>query len=227
MRQEARGFDNYTADMNMILIDAKGTEFPRQLRVKVLEVAGDGEQSLAIFDAPADVAGIAFLSHTHILKSDDQWLFLPSLKRVKRISPANKTSPFIGSEFSYEDLASPEVEKYTYKYVGDGVVESRASYLLERYPVDDNSGYSRQLVWVDQERHVALKIEYYDRKNSKLKTLHSRGFKKYLDRYWQPSEMSMENHQSGKRSVLNWSNYRYGQDLGAQDFNPSSLTRIR
>lgn len=227
MRERDRGFDNFTADMEMTLISTSGKKAVRRLRVKVLEVEGDGDKNLAIFDAPADVKGAAFLSHTHIRKADDQWLYLPSLKRVKRIAPANKTAPFMGSEFSYEDLASPEVEKYTYKYVGDDTTADQRSFLLERYPVDKHSGYSRQLVWVDQDRFVALKIEYYDRRGDKLKTLVSSGFKQYLDQYWRATDMDMENHQSGKRSVLRWANYRFRQNINAQDFRPTSLSRMR
>jgi len=227
MRDRERGFDNFTADMEMVLISTSGKESLRRLRVRVLEVADDGDKNLAIFDAPADVKGAAFLSHTHIRKADDQWLYLPSLKRVKRIAPANKTAPFMGSEFSYEDLASPEVEKYTYKYVGEDTTGGQASFLLERYPVDKHSGYSRQLVWVERDRYISLKIEFYDRRGEKFKTLVSSGFKQYLDRYWRASEMDMENHRSGKRSMLRWANYQFRQDIKAQDFNPSSLSRIR
>ena len=227
MRERERGFVNFTAEMEMVLIGASGKKALRRLRVKVLEVEDDGDKNLAIFDAPADVKGAAFLSHTHIRKADDQWLYLPSLKRVKRIAPANKTAPFMGSEFSYEDLASPEVEKYTYKYVGEGMADSRPSYLLERYPVDKHSGYSRQLVWVERDRYIALKIEFYDRRGEKFKTLVSSGFKKYLDRYWRPAEMDMANHRSGKRSVLRWANYQFRQNISAQDFNPSSMSRMR
>ena len=227
MRNQERGFGNYAADREMVLIDSGGKETLRRLRVKVLEVAGDGDKSLAIFDTPADVKGVAFLSHTHIRQADDQWLYLPSLKRVKRIAPANKTAPFMGSEFSYEDLASSEVEKYTYKYAGEGTADSRTCYLLERYPVDEHSGYSRQRVWVDRERFVALKIEYFNRKGEKFKTLNSRGFKLYLSRYWHPAEMQMENHQSGKHSVLRWYSYQFRQNMSEQDFHPSSLTRMR
>jgi outer membrane lipoprotein-sorting protein len=227
MRERERGFDNFTADMEMVLISASGKKSLRRLRVTVMEVAGDGDKNLAIFDAPADVKGTAFLSHTHIRKADDQWLYLPSLKRVKRIASANKTAPFMGSEFSYEDLASSEVEKYTYKYVADSKAAGQPSFLLERYPVDKHSGYSRQLVWVDQKRYVALKIEFYDHRGEKMKTLVSSGFKKYLQRFWRPTDMDMENHRSGKRSILTWSNYKFGQNVSARDFRPSSLPRMR
>jgi len=226
MKEADRGFGDFTADMEMILIDSGGKQAVRRVRVKDLEVSDDGDKSLAIFDAPADVKGTVFLSHTHITKPDDQWLYLPSLKRVKRIAPANKTAPFMGSEFSYEDLTSFEVEKYTYKYVGKGNAGGREAFLLEEYPVDEHSGYSRIVVWVDSERYIVLKAEYYDRRGDKLKTLVSSGFRQYLDRYWRASEMEMSNHQSGKRSILRWSDYRFHQNLRQQDFNPASLPRM-
>ncbi len=227
MRERDRGFENFTADMEMTLIGASGKRSLRRLRVKVLEVANDGDKNLAIFDAPADVKGTAFLSHTHIRNPDDQWLYLPSLRRVKRIAPANKTAPFMGSEFSYEDLASPEVEKYTYKYIGDDTVAGQPAFLLERYPVDKHSGYNRQLVWVEQNRYIALKTVFYDRRGEKFKTLISKQFRLYLDRYWRATEMDMENHLSGKRTELRWLNYQFRQNISEQDFRPSSLQRIR
>jgi len=227
MKQRERDFGNYTADLKMVLLSSSGGETLRLLHVKTLEVKNDGDKSLAIFDAPADVKGTAFLSHTHIASPDDQWLYLPALKRIKRIAPANKTAPFMGSEFSYEDLASPEVEKFTYDYQGDDTYDGHASFKLERRPVDPHSGYSRQIVWVDQAKYVALKIEYYDRKGAKLKTFIARDFRQYLGRYWRMGEASMDNHRSGKRSIITWSNYHFRQPLHERDFLPASVERMR
>ncbi|NIQ11612.1 MAG: outer membrane lipoprotein-sorting protein, partial [Gammaproteobacteria bacterium] len=164
MKARERGFINYTARMKMVLVSSSGDEKVRLLRVKTLEMDGDGDKTLAIFDSPADVKGTAFLSHSHVSRADDQWLFLPMLKRVKRIAPANQIAPFMGSEFSYEDLASAEVGKFTYDYLGDEVLDGRPCFKLERIPVSEYSGYSRQVVWVDKERYVPLRTDYYDRK---------------------------------------------------------------
>lgn len=227
MNARDRGFGDSAATMKMVLIDAGGGETLRELHVRTLEGRGDGDKLLAIFGAPADVRGTVFLSHTHPDRADDQWLFLPALKRVKRIAPANKSSPFMGSEFSYEDLASVEVEKYTYAYRGDEPYEGEARWLLERVPVEAESGYSRQRVWVDKARYVPLKIEYFDRRGEKLKTLALRGYEQYLGRYWRAHEARMENHQSGKRTILRWDDIRFRQGLGEQDFLPASMARAR
>ena len=113
------GFHDSTASMKMLLRNKQGQESTRDIRVRTLEQVDDGDKSLTIFDQPADVKGTAFLSFTHKTGPDDQWLYLPALKRVKRISSRNKSGPFMGSEFAYEDISSQELEKYTYKYLRD------------------------------------------------------------------------------------------------------------
>ena len=105
----------------MILRNAQGEESIRKFNSKTLEVDGDGDKSIFIFEHPRDVEGTAVLTFTHKVGPDDQWLYLPALKRVKRISSDNKSGSFVGSEFAYEDLSSQEIEKYTYKWVEDVV----------------------------------------------------------------------------------------------------------
>ncbi|MDH4175381.1 MAG: outer membrane lipoprotein-sorting protein [Betaproteobacteria bacterium] len=227
MKARDRGFSNATATMRMVLVDASGGETGRELRTKTLEGGDDGDKLLAVFETPADVRGTVFLSHTHRDRADDQWLYLPALKRVKRIAPANKSSPFMGSEFSYEDLASAEVTKYRYAYRGDEIFEGKPRFVLERVPVDPESGYSRQLVWVDMDRYVPLKIEFYDRRGDRLKTLVAREYRQYLGRYWRAHEVRMENHQSGKSTVLRWGDIRFRQGLNEQDFLSASMARAR
>ena len=111
-----KGFGDTTAQITMILMDKYGQSTERAIRNRTFEGDNQGDKSLVIFDSPGDVRGTAFLSNTKKADSDDQWLYLPALKRVKRIASSNKAGPFMGSEFSYEDIASQEVEKYTYNY---------------------------------------------------------------------------------------------------------------
>jgi len=113
------GFVDSVSSMTMTLVNRSGKKSVRRMRSRVLEVQGDGDKSISIFDEPADVKGTASLSHSHPLEADEQWLYLPALKRVKRISSKNKSGPFMGSEFAFEDISSQEVEKYTHKYIGD------------------------------------------------------------------------------------------------------------
>ncbi|MCG7871134.1 MAG: outer membrane lipoprotein-sorting protein [Candidatus Thiodiazotropha lotti] len=221
------GFHDFKASMTMLLKNRHGEESLRDMRNQTLEVENDGDKTLVVFDEPRDVKGTALLSFSHKAGDDDQWLYLPALKRVKRIASRNKSGPFMGSEFAYEDISSQEVEKYTYKFIEESTHEGIASLLLERYPVDPNSGYTRQQMWVDKERYIPIKIDYYDRKNVLLKTLVFRGYQQYLDQYWRADEMYMENHQTGKSTLLTWKQYDFRSGLTDADFNKNSLKRAR
>ncbi len=222
------GYGSSAADMRMILKNRHGQESVRKIRVRSLEVKGDGDKSLSIFDNPRDVKGTAFLTFSHKQKDDDQWLYLPALKRVKRISSRNKSGSFMGSEFAYEDISSQEVEKYTYKWLRDEVYEGQECFVIESYPVDKkNSGYTRQMVWIDKSEYRTWKVDYYDRKKSLLKTLTFKAYQKYLDKYWRPDEMNMVNHQNGKSTRLVQSGYKFQVGLKDRDFSKSSLKRAR
>ncbi|MDH3452572.1 MAG: outer membrane lipoprotein-sorting protein, partial [Gammaproteobacteria bacterium] len=199
------GFNDFEANMTMLLKNKQGDESLRNIRIRTLEVAGDGDKSLSIFDRPADVKGTAFLTHSHTTKPDDQWIYLPALKRVKRISSKNKSGPFMGSEFAYEDIASQEIDKYTYKYLRDEDIDGRKAFVVEQYPTYKYSGYKRRIVWIDQERYIPLRVEFYDRKDALLKTLKMSDYRQYLKQYWRAGKMYMENHQTGKTTLLTWS----------------------
>jgi len=214
--------------MMMILMNKHGQKSERKIRIKTLEVVEDGDKSLIIFDNPKDIKGTAFLNITHKQGDNDQWLYLPALKRVKRINSKNKSGSFMSSEFSYEDIASQEVEKYTYKWIRDEEFAGQDCHVVERYPVDKKySGYTRQVVWMDKTELREQKIEYYDRKNSLLKTLTIKKYQKYLDQYWRTHEMNMVNHQNGKSTNLIWSDFNFRVGLTDKDFNKNSLKRIR
>jgi len=225
-RRDTGWVDQYS-DMKMILRNKQGQESTRDIRSNTLEITGDGDKSLSIFDTPADVKGTAFLSHTHALKPDDQWLFLPALKRVKRISSSNKSGPYMGSEFAYEDISSQEVSKYTYKWLRDESYLERDCFVIERYPQDKNSGYTRQVVWLDKAMYQPLKVDYYDRKDSLLKTQTFSDYQLYLDKFWRQNSMKMINHQTGKSTVLLMANFRFGNGLKDRNFNKKALENAR
>ncbi len=211
----------------MVLRNRHGEQSTRALAVSTLEMQGDGDRSLTIFKSPRDIAGTAFLSYTHALEPDDQWLYLPALKRVKRIASANKSGPFVGSEFAYEDLSSSEIEKYAYRWLRDETLDGRDTFVIEQRPAYPHSGYTRRVVWLDQQMYQPLKVEFYDRKDSLLKTLTASGYTRHLERYWRPTEMLMVNHQTGKSTTLHWLDYRFGNGLTTRDFDRNTLKRSR
>jgi outer membrane lipoprotein-sorting protein len=221
------GYGDARARLRMILRNQQGQVSERELRTRTLEVA-DGVKSLCIFDSPADVKHTVLLTHTHTRAPDDQWLYLPALKRVRRIAAQNRSGSFMSSEFSYEDIATDVLEKYTYTWLRDERYDEQDCYVIERRPADSrDSGYTRQTVWIEKADYRMLKVEYYDRKDSLLKTLTLKAHRKYLDKFWRPHDMSMVNHQTGKSTQLIWSEIAFDTGLTENDFNQASLTTIR
>ncbi|MCP4696382.1 MAG: outer membrane lipoprotein-sorting protein [Gammaproteobacteria bacterium] len=221
------GWVDFTADMTMILKNRNGDEAYRELRTKVLEVLGDGDKSMNFFDKPLDLKGTVSLTFSHGLRSDEQWIYLPALKRVKRISSENKSGPFMGSEYAYEDLSYWEVKKYTYRHVRDDVADGHECFLVENMPAYKYSGYTRQVEWLDKIMYQPRRIDYYDRKNVWLKTMTLSKYQQYLGRYWRPGHVIMENHQTGKSTILWLKNYRFRTGLTSRDFTKNAIKRMR
>ncbi|MEO1030567.1 MAG: outer membrane lipoprotein-sorting protein [Bacteroidota bacterium] len=216
------GFNSSTVELKMTLKNKNGQTSERSLTTKTLELTEDGDKSLIVFNSPKDVKGTSTLTFTHKEGPDDQWLYLPSIKRVKRISSNNKSGPFVGSEFAYEDLSSQEVEKYSYKFIEekDGLL------IVEQDPVDPKSGYTRRLVSYNKDKGYRIeKVEFYDRKNALLKTLTYSDYKLYKGKFWRASVFNMVNHQSNKETRLNFNDYNFDVNLTEDDFNQVSLKR--
>jgi outer membrane lipoprotein-sorting protein len=221
------GFGDSSATLSMVLRNRQGEESRREIRTRSLEVKTDGDKSLIVFDQPRDVAGTALLTYTHKAADDDRWLYLPALKRVKRIASSNKSGPFMGSEFAYEDLGSQEPEKYTYQYLRDEKLDGQDAFVFERYPKAADSGYTREVVWMDKGEYRPLKLEYYDRKKSLLKTLTLGNYEKYLGKYWRPGKLDMVNHQTGKSTTLLIKDYKFRVGLKERDFDQNALQSAR
>lgn len=223
------GWGTSETDLKMILRNRQGQSSTRELTIQSLETdePGAGDKSLIVFSSPRDIDGTALLTHTKILDPDDQWLYLPALKRVKRISSKNKSGSFVGSEFAYEDLVSQEVDKYTYKWLRDETLGGQDCFVVERHPVYENSGYTKQVVWIDKAEYRPLKIEFYDRKGALLKTLELKDYKQYLDQYWRAHTLDMVNHQSGKSTTLEFSDFEFGLGLSETAFTASRLKQVR
>ncbi len=221
------GFGTSSVELTMTLKDPRGRETLRKLTIDILEKAGEGngDKSLTRFFTPPDVEGTALLSHAKILDPDDQWLYLPALRRVKRISSANKSGPFVGSEFAFEDLTANELGKYRYTYLetvgGDGLLMDK----LECQPLYERSGYSKLYCYFDTEVFQPRKIEFFDRGGQLLKTLALEDYRQYPGGYWRSHRQVMINHLTGKETILDFGDFEFGVDLDTRDFEPSALDR--
>lgn len=226
-KNREKGFGSFSAELQMVLKNRYGEESTRLLRNKVLETKNDGDKTLLIIDHPKDIKGTVLLTHSHKSGQDDQWLYLPGLNRVKRVASRNRSGPFMGSEFAFEDLISTELDKYTYRYLKDEEINGIGHFVIERIPKDNKSGYTRQLVWYDSEELRIQKIDYYDRKKSLLKTLSYFDYKLYMNKYWRAHRMEMVNHQTGKSTVLHWADFDFTGGLSERDFSVNNLKFLK
>jgi outer membrane lipoprotein-sorting protein len=226
------GFGSSFSTMQMTLRNASGQQTLRKMESKVLEAKNDekdnkeGDKSLMTFLTPADVAGTKLLNHEHLEEDDDQWMYLPALKRVKRIASRNKSGSFMGSEFSYEDISAQNYRKFTYdttaaKIVSLGKVEC---YQSVRRPKDKNSGYSKQMTWIDSTNFLVQKIDYYDKKGALLKTAHFRDYQQ-MGSVWRIGTIEMHNHQNLKTTLLEWKEDSIHQKLRDKDFHRRVLKK--
>jgi len=218
------GFESSIAQTEMILINASGQESVRELEMKTLE-GENGDKTISTFLTPADVKGTKTLTHEHADRDDDQWLYLPALKRVKRIASSNKSGSFMGSEFSYEDIGNQNYNKFTYEGEAKEVeLNGVKCYKGVRIPKDENSGYTKQIFWVSMDNFLLQQVEYYDRKSELLKTATFSDYKK-IDGVWRVGKIEMKNHQNDKSTLLVWKEDKIKVGLTEKEFNKRMLKR--
>lgn len=216
------GYQGEVSESELILINAHGDRTVRRIKSRLIEVGDDGDRSLIEFDWPADVRGTRMLTWSHRVEDDDQWLYLPAVRQVKRIASRNQSSSFMGSEFSYEDLAGQEPEKFNFNFLDEQTIDGRKVYRLERFAKSSRSGYSKQVMWVDAQHLGATKVEFYDRKGELLKTASFENYQRF-GRWWRPERVVMKNHQTQKESQLIWKTRKVQVALVAGDFESSQL----
>ena len=226
------GFIDSTVEGQMVLKDKSGNESVRKFKNMIFEELEPtlGDKSIIIFTEPRDVKGTSLLTHANIEpQDDDQWLYLPALKRVKRISSSNRTGKFVSSEFSYEDLSTDEPEDFNFTWLEEGtcLIETALTcHLIEATPKNKKSGYSKRLIYVDTEEFRYQSVKFYNRRGDLEKELHFKGYQKYLDKFWRADILEMTNLQTGKSTVIAWDNYQFQTDLSLNDFKPEKLAKM-
>ena len=226
-----RGWGDVTVEGEMVLKNKAGNESVRRFRSTILEAAdsSEGDRSIITFSKPRDVRGTALLTHSKIEPEDDsQWIFLPAVKRVKRISSSNRTGKFVSSEFSYEDLGSEEVADNDHIWLEDAACSHDAALTcaaVESRPKNRKSGYSRRVSFIDMEEYRVHQIDFYNRRGDLEKTLKFQDYRQYEGQFWRAHVMVMQNHQTGKSTRLSWGDYSFRQGLTERDFTPQGLPK--
>lgn len=228
-RETARrlsGYGQVSARMSITVRDPHGNDRVRMVRYDAAELK-DGERTLLVFEEPKDVRGTALLSAARRGGDDDRWLYLPALNRIKRIAGAARSSAFMGTEFAYEDLTMQDAHRFRHRYLGEETGDSMRLLLVERVPIDPGSQYSRQVVRLDAARLDIVRVDYYDRRGEHLKTLDLAAYQLHRGGISRPGRMTMVNHRSGARTVIEWTHYQFTPDPDPSRFDPARLDRLR
>ncbi|TNF57322.1 MAG: outer membrane lipoprotein-sorting protein [Rhodobacteraceae bacterium] len=223
------GFRDFVVEGEMVLFSARGQTSTRRFGMRTVENADDsGSRSLLIFEWPGDIRNTALLTHSFDRTADDQWLYLPAVRKVRRISGSGRSGSFVGSEFAYEDMLDQNVSEFTYLWQRAEPCPNAPGPcdVVDRTPVGTSS-YSVQRMWVDQRDGRVRVVQYFDRRGAHLKTLEISGYVRHEGRYWRPNRMMMTNHLTGKRTSLDWSGHRFNQGINATEFTPNALRNLR
>ncbi|OIQ16714.1 MAG: hypothetical protein BM556_13705 [Bacteriovorax sp. MedPE-SWde] len=224
MEAANNGYVGETSTMRLVLIDSSGKQIEREMEGNTSELK-NVDKTIMKFQKPADVKGTKLLTWAHKNKDDDQWLYLPSLRRVKRINSRSRGSSFMGSEFSYEDLGSQSIDKYTFNLKGTKKVDSMDTWVLERVS-KNKSSYSKVIMYVSKKYLAAVKSEYYNKRKELLKVAIFSEFKKYTVKkksFYRSNKIFMTNIQNKKKSIFTWENRKIGMKLSSRKFNKNSL----
>ncbi len=223
-------FDHYgdtKVDGVMHLKKNDGKVISRETRVKILQTSEDTDKVLMQFLSPADVKGVAILTWTHKNTFDDLWIYIPDLRRVKRISSQTKGSEFMGSEFQTEDLIRAEPEKYTYKWLADKPCGELECYLVDRYPKEKSTIYSRQVLWIDKDQFRLQQIDSYGKSGKHLKSMEFYGYQQYENKFWRWGGHKLTDHRTGEVTHSEFKNWKFNNGLKKNEFTVNGLKNIR
>lgn len=217
--------DNRVSDMTMTLIDKRGSKRVRKIH-SFDKDKGKDKRRVTFFLSPADVKNTAFLNYDYDddAKDDDQWLYLPALRKSKRIASSDKSGSFMGSDFNYSDMTRRNLEASNFKILKEGEVRGRKAWMIEAVPKNreeiDETGYKKSIYFIDQESYVILRAVHWTDEGNKLKYLDVPGLEK-IDGIWTMTRMTMTT-KKGKATLhkteLNFSNIKYNQDLSEDIF---------
>ena len=212
------------SDMTMTLINKKGSKRVRNLHQYFIDL-GEIERQIMFFTAPADVKNTSFMnwSYDDASKDDDQWLYLPALKKVKRISSSSKDNEFMGSDFTYEDMEKRSPERDNHKLIKSETYNGEASWVVQASPKEEEQ-YSKKVAWISKEKHIPLKIDFYDEDEELLKTLTITGVEKMGD-YWIIVKQEMENVQKNHQTVISLTNVSVDKGLSESKFTQREMER--
>lgn len=221
-----------SVEFKMTIINARGSQREREVTQVTKTDENDNRKQLIRFLSPADVAGTGFLSIEYSDRNDDNWLYLPALRKTRRIAGSDKTDSFIGTEFTYEDLDTETLDAYEYRLTGSANIDGIESWVIEAIATDfkkiKETGYSKRELWISKDHHLVIQTKFYDKDGAYVKLFKTSDIRQVpgTDK-WRPFYLSMEEVRKGDRTVLSMTDYKINQGVEDQFFSERYLKRGR
>lgn len=221
--------DTRRCEMKLTLTNKNGSKRERQLKSFSMDCGKDKKDSRTImfFLYPGDVKGTGFLTweYDDMNKDDDKWLYLPAMKKTRRISgSSSKTDYFMGTDFTYDDMGDRNVDEDTHKLLRTEPLNGHQCWVLESTPNTTGEIYTRKVSWVRTDCLIPERVEYYD-KLGKLHRVLTVPEIKQIDGFWTICQMRMENVQTKHSTDLKISNIHYNEKMDASMFSVSRLEK--
>lgn len=222
-------------DMEMILIDKNGDQRTRQVKSFGRDTGADGKdkEGIMFFLSPADVKNTGFLSYDYYddNKDDDQWLYLPALKKVKRIASSDKSSNFMGTDFTYADMNERHTKHYDYKLIKEDMLNGDKVWMIEAIPITEKekeeTGYSKSIFFVRQDNFLVIRALSFVEKGNKLKYMDVKKVEQ-IDGIWVASEMTMttkKDKETLHQTLFKLTNIQFNQPQPADMFSTRRLEK--
>lgn len=223
--------DTRQSELIMKLINKRGAVRERKLISYSIDV-GKGKKdrkSIMFFQYPGDVKGTGFLTwdYDNPDREDDKWLYLPAMKKTRRISGSSaKQDYFMGSDFTYDDMGSRSVDEDTHKLLGEENIGGHKCWKLEYTPKDKREIYSKKIAFIRQDCLIAVRVEYYDKMGKLHRNLELSNIAK-VEGFWTAQKLHMTNVQTEHQTILEIKNPRYNLLMEEMKFNVTTLEKGR
>lgn len=217
--------DDREANLTMTLTNARGDSRVRKIK-QFSAVYGGVEKKIMFFISPADVRNTSFMSwsYTETDNDDDQWIYLPALQRVKRISSDSKNDAFMGSDFTYDDLGDRKPSEDTHRLVREEMRQGEMCYVVESIPVDRDELTSRTVSWISKDKWVGIRKEFYDHSDKMWKVLTIDAIQN-INGFWVITQMTMSSLQKKHKTTMSLSDVRINEGLPERQFSERMMRR--
>ena len=221
-------FEAMEMTLTLKIYNAKGQERVRQVSTASKQF-GEINKTIMKFTAPADVKGISILIYDYKNKDDDMWIYMPALRKTRRIVSNEKGKSFMGSEFTNADMSKPNMNDFEYKILSSETYNGHSCWKIEttckNEDIEDENGFSKKIVWIEKGTYLCYKVEFYNFDSELFKIQYLQQYKKQSNGKYFAFYMEMENKQNGRKSIMTINKFQIGSKLTENTFTPAMLEK--